>query len=319
MSEVQEYNQFLIINPSFTGTTFGKRIYSDILFSRSSLTKTYTKILSSDFFIPTKKIGIGVYGGTRNNGSDKTFTLWGEGSFSKFKKMKGRKFLIPAASIGIDQTIEDIGLKIQRRLFPSSTHRAGSQKDSMVNMGTRLYLKSGIILANHEWNTGLSGMINGKINLGKTDEEDLQTPNSPISNNNRENDEGLDLKFRMVAHWMKTYSYHHRGLLSQKYYLQPRIIMDYSSERTQLYSDIKIQRFRWNGGIGLIHNLTNNKSRAVLMGGYDLNHFKLNYLISGGFTENDQFVVVHGLNIKVVIPELGGTRNKPLTPLIRDI
>ncbi len=313
----------MIINPSFTGTTFGNRIYSDILSSRSPYTKTYTKILSTDFFIRSKNLGVGIYGGTRNNGMDETFTLWGEGSFSKLKRIKGRKFLIPSVSIGMDQTITDMGLKFHSKLFSSSNLSNITPEEAKLKQGIRLHIKSGIIIANHEWNAGFCGMINGKIILPKEEDEEedsgTTTTSASTRNDSEENKEDRDLKFRMVAHWMKTISYNHRGLLSQKYYLQPRFFLDYSTDRTQIYSDIKIQHFRWNAGFGLMHNLSNKKSRAVLMGGYDLKRFKLNYLISGGFTENNKFAIVQGLNIKIIIPELAGERNLPVSPLIRDI
>ena len=318
-SDIQEYNQGILINPSFTGTSFGKRIYTDVVSSRSQSTKTYTKILSADYFIKSKMIGIGIYGGSRNNGADEAFSLWGEGSFSKFKRLKGNRFLIPSVSVGMDQTIRDIGLKIQSKLLSSTElSKLSAEEVNRIN-GTRIHLKSGIMFANYEWNAGLSAMVNGKVSFQKEDEENNSpTPVTP-GNNDDDNKEDLDIKFRMVAHWMKTIPYNYRGLLSKKYYIQPRFILDYSTDRIQAYSDIKIKHFRWSAGFGLLHNITNNKPRTVLMGGYDLKRFKLNYLISGGFTPNDKFIIVQGINLRLIIPEPGGDRNQPMIPLIRDI
>ena len=301
-SDIQEYNQRLIINPAFTGTTFGKRIYGDIISSRSSEVKSYTKILSADHYIQSKNMGIGVFGGYRSNGADQTFTLWGEGSLSKIKKLNRNFYLVKGFGLGLEQSIRDIGLKIQRKLFYNPL-----SSNDQLDQGTRVNLKSGLILGDYDWNAGMGVKLSGKIKLAPSDSTVVKDTT------------GFDLRYRVVAHWMKTFHFRNRGLLSQYYYLQPRLIVDYRSDRTLVYSDVKVQRFRWTVSLGVLHNLSNNKSRAVLSAGYDLKKYTLHYSISGGLSATDKFVLIHGLNIRVLIPDLGGERNQPLRPLIKDI
>lgn len=293
-ADIQEYNNRLLYNPSFAGTIFGKRLFGTFIASRSPATASYTKILSADFYNPKHKHGIGITGGVRSNGRDQTFSMFGEGSYSKFIKVKRNQFFIPSIAIGMEQPFQDFGLFMSRQLFGRSSG------DGSIPEPTRAALKSGFILANYDWNVGISGALSWQFNLN-----DNLFPSEEV-------------KFRVVAHWMKTIDYKHRGLLSQRFYLQPRVILDYSTERTLVFSDIRLQYFRWTGGLGLLHNIENNKTRIAISAGYDFKRFKLNYTCSGQIPSPGLFEIIQSLNLRIVIPELNAKKN-PVFPLIRDI
>ena len=291
-SQIQEYNNKLLFNPSFAGTTFGKRINGTVVSSRSSNTPSYTRIISADYYRPNKKLGIGFTAGATNNAIDSTFSMFGEASFSKFFKHNRNQFIIPAVSFGVSQRARDLGVLLAGRLTDSVRVDASQSTD--------LSLKAGLILADYNWNIGVSFML----------VQEYEIFADTILTGGQQS--------RIVAHWMKTIDYKHRGLLSQRVYLQPRLIVDYTKARTLVFADTRFQYFRWSGGLAALHNLKNNKTRLAVSAEYDLKRFRLGYMISTQVPTSGYFELMQSLNIRLNIPELNGKR-EPYYPLIRDI
>ncbi|MGQ8338886.1 type IX secretion system membrane protein PorP/SprF [Sunxiuqinia sp. A32] len=296
-SDIQEYNQLLLMNPSYTGTTFGTRIHANVFGQRSAFTSTYTNTISADFYLEDEQIGLGVYGGVRNNADKNTFSLWGQGAYSKILKIKSNQYFIPSISAGFEQPLKNISLFVYDIIVRRSTEPHQPPGYSM-QQPLRTTLKTGFLLATYDWNIGLSAGANWDITQSIFPEGDMI--------------------FRAIIHAEKFITYYHRGLLSKKYYLKPRFIIDYSTERMQVYSDLNIQRFNWLGSIGILHNLENNRTRIALSAGYDFESFKLNYHASSQFPADGNFEVIHSFSLRLTIPELN-KKYQPIYPLVRDL
>ncbi len=292
-ADVQEYNNRVLFNPSFTGTTLGKRIFGTALASRSPKTVSYTKILSADFYVPGKKLGYGITGGVRSNGEAETFSMFGETSFSKFYEIGNKQYIIPSLALGLEQPLKDLGLFMTRRLF-------GNVVGGKIPQPTKGILRSGLIFANYDWNAGFSGMVSQEFQLLK---------DTTITG---------DFSYRVVAHWSKTINYKLRGLMSKHYYLQPRVILDYSPDRTLVFTDFRMQRFKWTGGLALLHNIETSKTRIAGSVGYEFKTFRLSYMCSGQIPSPGFFEIIQSINLRINIPGLNNG-DEPVYPLIRDI
>jgi hypothetical protein len=283
-ADIQQYSIPILLNPSFSGSTRGDRLFVMPQSSHEQNAKTLLKFVSHDFYVKKRQIGLAFISGVSANYERNLYSLFVEASLSKYLKANERSFVIPSLTIGFHQPLKEYSVFFYDEI--TNTPEEEMIPGSMLIRIPELVAGTGILLANYDGSVGVSGKVQLPVRKGKF----KSTRSEP--------------SYRLLVHAEKIFSYYHRGLLSREYLFRPRAVLQLGSESLQLFGELMVQRKQFETALGFLPNFDTGNSRLSLNVGYDFKYFKLNYLGSV-LNENGKFrETMHTIYFSVIFPEL---------------
>lgn len=286
-SDIQQYSTPILLNPSFVGSTRGDRLFASLQTSHVDNTKAYLKFISHDFYIKKKSLGLGYIGGVISESGQNLYSPFLSIAASKYIPQKNKKSIIPSLAIGFEQPLKDYNI-----FYYDAIARKGSALppgETLARM-TVLTGRIGFLFSDYNGSVGLS--IKGMRSFAKT--------------YNYYSDASYEVNtYHMLVHAEKIFTYYKRGLLSQKYLIRPRVVLQMGKDYNQLFGELTVKHNRFEIGLGYLPNFTTHNARASLNLGYDFKHFRVNYLGSVKDEDGNLTKMMHNITLSVIFPELG--------------
>lgn len=294
--DIQRYTTPILLNPSYVGATRGDRLMVSLQSTRRQDTQALLKLASHDFFVRKKSLGLGFLGGIRMDYTQEVIAPFVEAAIAKYFPMVNRQYLVPSVTLGVQQPLRELSGFVSERI---------RQSGSGVPLGgffgtTELVAGAGVLWSDYHGSIGLSGKIRRSYKK------------------NPQTDEFNTSIYDLLLHAEKIFTWRQRGLLSRSYLIRPRVVLHYSNEFVQAFTEVTVQRKQIEAGLGFLPNFDTGNSQLSLNLGYDFNVLKVNYLGAISNRQGQFSHPMHSLTISVVFPEL--TRyGKAVPALIRNL
>lgn len=297
-ADIQQYSTPILLNPSFAGSTKGDRLTLSLISTRRKGTKSYLKFISHDFFIKNKSLGIGIVGGVHMDYSIDTTYSYRENYqnvLSPFLEISGAKYidkgrnryLIPSITLGFRQPLKEYSLFLLDRFIKPGDNDAAPPGNSLIR-ATELVAGAGILFSDYHGSIGASAKIRQSL---------VKNPNLVP--------EDYDIQdYSILIHAQRIFTYYQRGLLSKAYLIRPKLVLHAAKESVQLFSELTVQRNKFETGIGFLPNFNTGNSRYSINLGYDFEYFKVNYLGSILNEQGELTAPMHSIGVQVIFPEL---------------
>lgn len=288
-SDIQKYSTPLLLNPSFAGSTRGDRLYASLQSTHREDTKAYLQFISHDFYYKKRALGLGYVTGFIMDSKANMVSPFLSLAISKYIPRENKKYFIPSLSIGFVQPLKNYSQFYFDRVVvsPGQVLPPG---ETLVRT-TVVTGRVGFLLTDYNGSAGLS--VKGMRSYAKTTV--YQNPDSLHYEVNN---------YHILFHAEKIFTYYRRGLLSQKYLIRPRVIIQMGNDYNQLFGEMTVQHNRFQAGVGYLPRLDSGNARFSLALGYDFKYFKLHYLGSVLDEQGTIHKPMHNITVSVIFPRL---------------
>ncbi|HKJ43806.1 MAG TPA: hypothetical protein VKA27_17040, partial [Sunxiuqinia sp.] len=277
--------------------------YASLQSTHRDSSNAFLQFISHDFYNKKHALGLGYVAGLIMDSESNLMSPFLSVMISKYIPRGNKKFLIPSFSFGFIQPMKSYSQFYVDRIAMSSGDVL-PPGETLVRM-TVMRGKVGALFSDYNGTIGFSA--EAMRSYAKT-----QVYMNPDSTHYEVND------YRIMIHAEKIFDYYYRGLLSRDYLIRPRFVLDLGNKTTQLFTELSVQRKRFEAGIGYLPNLNTNNARFSINLGYDFNYFKLHYLGSI-LNKNGAFIKpMYNITLSVIFPELK-RYGIPVPGLIRNL